>query len=438
MKTELMKKYKKMIHLPMKKLSFIFLVICFSFKLNAFQVEAQESSQYQLYTGTIEDKSNNDALPSATVILSGTNISTVSNASGEFSIKVPYQNRNANLIISYLGYKNKTVSLVQLQNMEDAIQLERTVTELDEVSIGERDAKEIMKQVIKKIPDNYLASPIIQTAFYRETIRKRRTYVSLSEAVIDIYKNPSPLNKVDDVKLFKARKNTDYKRLDTLTLKLQGGPASALYLDLVKHPEALLSNDILDSYIFTMDKSVRMNNRNMYVINFKQHPNIPDPMYYGKLYIDVTTYALTKASFSLNLENRKEASKIFVRKKPARAKVYATQADYTVNYREDNNKWYYGYSKMELAFKINWKKRLFNSVYKLDVELAVTDWKENVEKKSLKAKERLKPSTILSDKASGFSEPDFWGEYNIIEPEKSIESAIKKIQKQLKKREESR
>ncbi|MGB5357480.1 MAG: carboxypeptidase-like regulatory domain-containing protein, partial [Eudoraea sp.] len=48
-------------------------------------------------------------------------------------------------------------------------------------------------------------------------------------------------------------------------------------------------------------------------------------------------------------------------------------------------------------------------------------------------KERLRTNIILSDEAIGFSDPDFWGEYNIIEPEKSIESAIRKIQKQLKK-----
>jgi hypothetical protein len=39
----------------------------------------------------------------------------------------------------------------------------------------------------------------------------------------------------------------------------------------------------------------------------------------------------------------------------------------------------------------------------------------------------------LEDEAIGFSDPDFWGEYNIIEPEKSIESAIKKIQRQLRR-----
>ena len=69
----------------------------------------------------------------------------------------------------------------------------------------------------------------------------------------------------------------------------------------------------------------------------------------------------------------------------------------------------------------------------MSAEMAVTDWKKNTAGESLSAKDRIKKSIILSDEAVGFSDPDFWGEYNIIEPEKSIESAIKKIQRQLKR-----
>jgi hypothetical protein len=67
------------------------------------------------------------------------------------------------------------------------------------------------------------------------------------------------------------------------------------------------------------------------------------------------------------------------------------------------------------------------------MEMAITDWEKNEENMSLKYKDRFKSNAILSDEASGFSDPEFWGEYNVIEPEKPIESAIKKIQKQLKK-----
>ena len=64
--------------------------------------------------------------------------------------------------------------------------------------------------------------------------------------------------------------------------------------------------------------------------------------------------------------------------------------------------------------------------------MAITDWEKNTTG-IMKPKNSLKPTIILGDEASGFSDPEFWGKYNIIEPEKSIESAIKKIIKQLKK-----
>ena len=65
--------------------------------------------------------------------------------------------------------------------------------------------------------------------------------------------------------------------------------------------------------------------------------------------------------------------------------------------------------------------------------MAITYW-EISDSKITKTKEKMiRPTTILADEASGFSDPRFWGEYNIIEPEKSIESAIAKIKKQLKR-----
>ena len=43
--------------------------------------------------------------------------------------------------------------------------------------------------------------------------------------------------------------------------------------------------------------------------------------------------------------------------------------------------------------------------------------------------QKLRPNVIMSDRIPNAVDVDFWGQYNIIEPEKSIESAIKKIQR---------
>ena len=190
---------------------------------------------------------------------------------------------------------------------------------------------------------------------------------------------------------------------------------------------------MLANYEFTFDRSTHEDNRMLYIVNFKQRPSARDPLYSGKLYIDAQTLALKTAVFSLNIDDRDMAADMFILKKPFNATVYPTEAKYRIDYQEKNGKWYFAYSRIELAIKIIWKKKLFNTNYYSTVELAVTDWGKGSEKKSFDFKDRLKPTAIISDEASGFSDANFWGEFNVIEPEKSIETAIKKIQKQLGK-----
>jgi len=124
---------------------------------------------------------------------------------------------------------------------------------------------------------------------------------------------------------------------------------------------------------------------------------------------------------------------MFVKKKPKKVNAYPLEAAYRVDYRVKDGKWYYGYSNIHLIFKVKWRGRLFNNTYTLKSEMLITDWKQNITGETPKLKESLKSSVIISDQASGFSDPEFWGEYNIIEPDKSIETAIKKISKQLEK-----
>ncbi|MCB0472005.1 MAG: carboxypeptidase-like regulatory domain-containing protein, partial [Flavobacteriaceae bacterium] len=285
--------------------------------------------------------------------------------------------------------------------------------------------------------ENYLNQDAIMTAFYRETIKKRNKNVSLAEAIVNIYKEPYTSGKKDNIELYKSRKNTDYSKLDTVALKLQGGPFNPLYVDLIKYPEYVFADDEINQYIFSFSPSTTINGRPVFVVNFKQSPNIEQPLYYGKLFIDSQTWALVSAIYNLNVENKTLAANLFVKKKPKDVFVYPTNAAYRIDYREKNGKWYYGYSNVQLTFKINRKKKWFNSVYSLSSEMAITDWRFNTQGEVLKGKNRLRPSIIISDEISGFSDPEFWGPYNVIEPEKSIESAINKIKRQLKRTENS-
>ncbi len=403
-------------------------------KVLAFQENVDTTVDFNQYQGEVVDESTNNPLVFATLAVEGTNISTITNTEGGFLLKVPKNITDGNVIVSFLGYKNKTIPLSSLQPEKNRISLSVSITELSEININvPKDAAALVKETLARKGDNYFSDPTLMTAFYRETIRKRRKNVSLSEAVVSIYKSPYNSARNDALELYKARKSTDYSKLDTVALKLQGGPFNTLYVDIMKYPEFLFGEGSLSDYTFSFGRSTRINDRLIYVIKFNQRETVTAPLYNGELFIDVENKTLTSAVYSLNITDKDLASQLFVRRKPMGVDVWPTEVAYRVDYREKGGKWYYGYSSVMLEFKIDWEDRLFNSVYSMTAEMAVTDWERNESGQLPKNRERIKKSIILSDEAIGFSDPDFWGEYNIIEPERSIESAIKKIQRQLRR-----
>lgn len=391
-------------------------------------------SDYDEYSGEVKEASSNKSLVFATLTVEGTNISTITNTEGNFLLKVPKEHISKNLVVSFLGYKTKTVPISSLAREDNEIALEVSVTQLSEININApKDALALVKETLKNRDENYFQDPTLMTAFYRETIKRRRRNVSLAEAVVNVYKTPYNIVREDAVELYKARKSTDYSKLDTVALKLQGGPYNTLYVDMMKYPEYIFSEESLSNYRFTFDRSTRTNDRLIYVIKFNQHEGILEPLYQGELYIDVENKILTGAIFSLNITDREKAAQLFVRRKPAKVDVWPTEVSYRVDYREKNGKWHYGYSSVFMEFKVDWADKWFNSQYSMTAEMAITDWETVSKDERPKYRQRIRKSIILSDEASGFSDPDFWGEYNIIEPEKSIESAIRKIQRQLRR-----
>lgn len=420
----------------MKKSTFYSLFIVLTlFIFNSTSMLAQdEDLDFTELQAKVIDSDTKAPLVFTDIVIKNSNISTVTNTDGEFLLKIPNALLEGRITISHLGYKKRELKIFSIKNHEK-IALTPAMTLLNEISVTTtmKDARELVEETLKKKSSIYNNNNTLMTAFYRETIKKRRRNASLSEAVIKIHKQPYNNVRRDHIELIKARKNTDYSKLDTLAIKLQGGPFSNLYTDIIKYPEFIFTPEDLPKYKFSYGNSTRINDRQIYVVNFKQKKDNGTPLYYGKLYIDAETLALTNAVYSLNVSNRELSSQMYVRKKPRKVDVYPTEASYRVNYRTTKGKWHYAYSNISLTFKVNWKGKLFNSTYTLNSEMAITDWEIHDTKLAKIRSKLIRPTTILSEKASGFSDPRFWGAYNIIEPEKSIESAIKKIQKQLKR-----
>ncbi len=403
-------------------------MLLFSAYSFAFQPKDIEFVEYK---GEVVNARNGRGISSAYLALNNSNISTITNSDGEFSLKVPEDLSEATVTISVLGFQSKTLPLTYFKPQDTKIELEETVEELDEISLYKAtNANLLVKEMLAKKDVNYLTDQSLMTSFYRETIKKGWSNVSLSEAVLKISKSPNNSNKKDLVSLYKARKSTNYDKLDTVALKLKGGPFNTLYLDMMKYTEYVLRPGMVDSYDFSFDNPTKINDRYTFVVNFSERDH-SDPWYYGKLFIDAETSTLVKADYSLNVDDRDAAAAMFVKKKPGGSKVYPLELNYEVDYAQNDGKWHYAYGKAQMEYVVNWKKKIFNSRYKINSEMVVTDWEKYSDPDWRKNVEIIHPNIVMVDDVSGFYDTEFWGSNNIIEPEKSIQNAIDKIKRKL-------
>ncbi len=396
-------------------------------------VMGQNGNDFITIKGNLKDAKTKQNLVFAYVTLPNSHVGTVTNSEGDFTLKVSKSLNATEIEFSHLGYFKKLVPIANLKQAENQIFLEPSSVQLEAVTIRPVDPKEIVAEALRKVQFNYSKEPNMATGFYRETIKQRRDYISISEAVVDIYKaSYKPTGGGDRVKVYKGRKSADVKKADTLTVKLQGGPSVSLLLDIAKNPNLLFFDEDIDLYNFEMEDIVAIDNKINYVIAFTQKKHIISPMYYGKLFIDTKNLAITHAQFSLNLENKDEAAQLFLRRKPRGVNFIPTSTTYLVNYNEQDGVHYLNYARHELIFKANWNRRLFNTTYTINAELAVTDRSiENVTRPTLK--DSFKPTDVFADAVNAFNDDDFWGEYNTIRPEESIEEAIRKYGKRLKR-----
>lgn len=390
--------------------------------------EAVDTTNYHIYTGKILDANSQKTLPFATIEALGLNIATVTNIDGEFTLKISKEKMVDKIKISYIGYKNKIVSLKDFQNTKNkVIKLNPMSVSLKEVTIRPEDAEAIIAQVLANIKNNYSTEDMMMTAFYRETIKKKRNYVSISEAVVGIYKSPYESDfRFDQVKLIQGRKSADVEKMDTILFKVQGGPVTTLLLDIVKNPYILLSDRYENIYSFTVRDVISIDDRLHYVISFNQKPHVSSPYYRGKLFVEMDKLAITEAEFELNMENEVEVANMFIRKKPRGMTVIPKKAVYRAKYTIQDNLWYFSYARAEVKFDVDWKKKLFNTSFATMSEIAITE-RSSDDVARFANKERFKRSQVLNNLVYVFFDQDFWGEYNVIEPDQSIESAIKRL-----------
>ena len=121
----------------------------------------------------------------------------------------------------------------------------------------------------------------------------------------------------DRVRILKGRRLLSPKASDTLAVKLLGGPTAAIYLDIVKNPDLLLSPEILPVYDFHLEEPAAIDERPQYVASFRPNRKLPYALYYGRFYIDKERLSFPRAEFNLDVSDRYKATTAIPPPKPS-------------------------------------------------------------------------------------------------------------------------
>lgn len=412
----------------------------FTLSAPALSSVPQDSLRIPIVYGKITDSSDGHSLAFASVTHVVSGVSNVSNSEGFFSLKLPMEVLPEDEIrVSFLGYVTATLRVEDFSESSPdkpyGIQLPPVSFTLDPAVIRSTEPLSLLMEAYDKVKDNYPSVTTGMTAFYREIIRRQSgRYLALSEAVLDINKASYTSFQSDRARIFKGRASSDYRAADSILIRFRGGVVAALDMDNVKNPFAgVWLREVERHYRFAMGEPVLRDGLFFYVVTFTQIDGSEEILYSGRLYIESGSLAIGRIELSLNVKGREEkAAGIMVVKRPPDTRFYITKADYAVNYKRFGDTWHYDYSLMRINLSSRKGKSFFRNNYVITGEMAVTAHNEAPAR--IGADERIRFKDFLSEKVGDFRDDDFWGDYNVIEPDKSIDAVIRRIIRRLERR----
>ena len=382
-------------------------------------------AQQVIVSGTVIDDKTGQVLRQASVAAG--RVSVVTNEDGVFTLKLDGKAKTVS--VSHLGYKTRRI---QIGNQEAGdqnltIRLVPTSIQLREVIVRNEDPRRLVDIAIDKIPDNYSRVPELLKGFYRETAMKRRHYIYVAEGVEDLYKTPYNRGTARDrVAIVKGRRLLSQKQGDTLGVKVAGGPVQAVVMDLVKNREFLLNKEDLDAYRFSMAPLEFINDRQQFVVLMEPYFVTDHALFFGKLYIDAERLAFTRIELDLDMRDKDKATQTMLVKKPFGVRFKPRELSTVVDYRYEEGVTRISYLRNTFRFNCDWKRKLFSTSFTATCEMAVTD-SQSDQVQPIASRNSFDSRDAYYDKVEYFLDPDYWSNYNIIEPSESLDKAIKRL-----------
>lgn len=362
-----------------------------------------------------------EPLSGASITIPGTGAGTVTNSAGVFALKIPASRSGDSLHVSHLGYHTAAVPISPLRFINCT--LEANAVSLKEVVVQAEDPVRIIREAIRRIPDNYL-DVFVSSGFYRTATRKEQAYIQLSEAVFDIYNG-----KKNQLRLKKMRTVSDERA--THGIELASKPKHLFKYDFVRNmsESPVFSKNGLRDHHFVLKGVVDYQGEDAWKITFDQRDGIRKALYKGTVYISTASHAFLSLEYGFSPKGISHArygdAATRALMKLLDIDIDLLKDDNRMAYRKAGEKWVLSSATNNTVFGFRSRRNHYNFKADAQLDYIVTDV-DTLETNSFAAPEVLGANKFIeqqdADTAAGF-----WRDYTILLPDFDVEAIVRKI-----------
>jgi len=268
-------------------------------------------------SGVVRDNKTKLPLAYATVSIMGTPTGTITNAKGNFELKIPLARADEMLQISALGYASATYPILEIVMDRPFIEVELQKTDfvLATVDItggsGEPLTPEkIMKRAIRRLNKNYLRSPFSMDMFYRGWRKDNNASVYLLEAALDLFDSKG--NKRSDLRGMLRERNFRINQIKRQNYEDWQGRVHEYISEISQHDIIRSKNNLLSImrlryYDLELEDITTLDDDEVFIIKYKCNKpsfyttgsNDVDS-YEGRIFVKQADYAVIKNETIIN------------------------------------------------------------------------------------------------------------------------------------------
>ena len=331
-------------------------------------------------SGTLKDSQTNEPVDMASIGAADSNISTISNETGNFRLTLPQGTEK--IYFSHLNYKTYTLTLEGKDQSID-IKMEPNTIELEEVVVTNQPINGLLKAAVDASQKRFEKS-ILMNTYYREFAKINNNYLKFADGLLDYYIKrksgaadlyvqqsrakqliPNGQKVFKKLKYTKDGDNTDLA--STMNIyDVRDAIADASHFKGVKR---ILSDD--DKYNFELKLRKNSNGKDVEIVKITPKPEVKEMLLEGQVIYESDTKLIVDIELRTAKSHEQYSEMINV----LLFKFKILSLAKRTGFRTDNGKYIMAYCQNRASFYIL-NKNQFDDTFEFMSDVITIDYKE--------------------------------------------------------------